>query len=184
MDRELERILDDGYLTGLPDRSVAELRSVRAQCQSLETKLSYLRRLAQGRHDIVTGEIERRRHGGDPDDVAGLVERLPEILADRTRGTGPGRLSTTLEPGELSGVLVDRFEAIAEAIPLDAPDAITDAHLAEAAEQLVALEGEVSGLRRAMFERIDTVEAELTRRYRDGEAQVDDLLASAVAEES
>ena len=184
MDRELERILDDEYLSGLSARSVAELRSLRAQCHSLETKLSYLRRLAQGRHDIVTGEIERRRGGGDPDDVAGLVERLPEILADRSRGSGPGRLSTTLEPGELSGVLVDRFEAIAEAIPLDAPDAITDEHLVEAAEQFAALEGEVSGLRRAMFERIDTVESELTRRYRDGEARVDDLLASPVADES
>lgn len=184
MDRELERILDDEYLAGLSERSVAELRSLRAQCQALETKLSYLRRLAQGRHDIVTGEIERRSNGGDPDDVAGLVERLPEILADRTRGSGPGRLSTSLEPGELSGVLVDRFEAIAEAIPFDAPDAISDVALAEAAEQFASLEGEVSGLRRAMFERIDTVESELTRRYRDGEARVDDLLASTVAEES
>lgn len=85
-------------------------------------------------------------------------------------------MSATLEPGELTGVLVDRFELIAEAIPLDAPDAISDAGLAEAADQLAALEGEVSGLRRAMFERIDAIESELTHRYRDGKAHVDDLL--------
>ena len=34
----------------------------------------------------------------------------------------------------------------------------------------------VSTLRRAMFDRIDTLQAELTRRYREGETTVDDLL--------
>ena len=184
MDQELERILGDEYLAGLTDRSVVELRALRAQCQALETKLSYLRRLVQGRHDIVAGEVDRRLSGGDPDDVAGLVERLPEILADRSRASGPGRMSATLEPGELTGVLVDRFELIAEAILLDAPDAISDAGLAEAAGQLAALEGEVSGLRRAMFERIDAIESELTHRYRDGTAHVDDLLMARPIDKS
>jgi len=178
MDQDLERILGDEYLSGLTERSVAELRSARAECQALETKLSFLRRLVQGRHDIVTGEEERRRSGGDPDDVAGLVERLPEILSDRIRAPGPGRLPTSIEPGEPSGALVERFESIAEAVPLDAPDAVTDDDLQEAAEQLAALEGEVSQLRRSMFDRIDAIEAELTNRYRDGSARVDDLLAA------
>jgi hypothetical protein len=45
------------------------------------------------------------------------------------------------------------------------------------AEELDALEAEVSKLRQALFDRIDTLQAEITRRYRDGQAQVDDLLA-------
>jgi hypothetical protein len=47
---------------------------------------------------------------------------------------------------------------------------VTDGDLARAAErQLAALELEVSTLRRALFDRIDALQAELTRRYRDGE---------------
>ncbi len=184
MDRDLERILGEGYLAGLPSRSVAELRSMRVECQDLETKLSYLRRLVQGRHDIVTGELARRSSGGDPADVAGLVERLPEILADRTRGAGSGLPPSSLEPGEITGDLVDRFESIAEAIPLDAPHATTDHDLAVAADEFGALESEVSGLRQGMFDRIDAIKVELMGRYRDGEAHVDDLLIEQAADGS
>ena len=53
MDQELNQILATDYLSGLADRPVAELRVLRAECQSVETKLSYLRRMVQGRHDIV-----------------------------------------------------------------------------------------------------------------------------------
>ena len=81
MDTELDRILADDYLASLPDRPVAELRALRAECQTVETQLSYLRRMVQGRHDIVTGEIDRRGHGGDRYDVSDLVDRLPEVSA-------------------------------------------------------------------------------------------------------
>jgi hypothetical protein len=177
MENPLDRILADDYLDGLADRSVPDLRRARAECQTVENELSYVRRLVQGRHDIVTGEIDRRRSGGDPDDVHGLVERLPEILADRIRAPGPGRMVASLGPPEIGGPLFERLEAIAEAVDLDAPTALPDAVLAEAAAQLAEMEGEVSRNRRAMFDRIDAIEAELTRRYADGEANVDDLLA-------
>ncbi len=48
--------------------------------------------------------------------------------------------------------------------------------LARAATELADLELEISSLRRSLFDRIDTIQAELTRRYRDGETTVDDLL--------
>ena len=85
MDSELERILADDYLGDLGRRSLPELRELRAECQEIETELSYLRRLTQGRIDIVGGELHRRRSGGDPHDLSALIERLPEILSDRTR---------------------------------------------------------------------------------------------------
>ena len=181
MDHELNRILSDNYLDGLTDRSVPALRSLRSECQEVETKLSYLRRLVQGRHDIVAGEMERRSGGGDPDDVHGLVERLPEILSDRVRGPGPGRgLPSTIETEEPTGALVDRLDAIVDAVALDAPSSAPDASLAEAEGQLAALEAEVSSLRRSVFDRLDAVETELTGRYRDGSARVDDLLVDRV----
>lgn len=170
MDAELNLVLADDYLHDLEGRSVADLRSLRAECQSVETKLSYLRRMVQGRLDIVAGEQQRREAGGEPGDVAGLIERLPEILSDRIRGPGTGRLPSTLQPGELSGTLVDRLNAICDG------DDPSDEVLEAAVMALTVLEGEVSMLRRAMFDRIDHIETELTARYRDGRAHVDDLL--------
>lgn len=177
MDQDLDRILGDEYLAGLAGRTVAELRSSRAECQALETKLSFLRRMVQGRHDIVTGEIDRRSHGGDPDDVHDLVDRLPEILADRTHAPGPGRMVATMEPGELSGRLVDRLADITSQVPLESPGSASDADLVAVAADLSVLEHDVSGYRRALFDRIDALQAEITHRYRDGTARVDDLLA-------
>lgn len=173
MDAELNRVLADDYLADLGARSVQDLRALRAECQSVENKLSYLRRLVQGRLDIVTGERQRREGGGAPGDTADLIEQLPEILADRVRGPGTGRLPATFEPGELSGPLVDRLNVIGDSD--DASDDILEA----AVISLTELEGEVSSLRRAMFDRIDRIETELTARYRDGTAQVDDLLGDS-----
>lgn len=179
MDQELERILAEGYLAELSSLDLSDIRARRAECQAIETQLSFLRRMVQGRHDIATGEIERRRNGGSASDVSDLVERLPEILADRIHAPGPGRLPVMMEPGELNSRLDRELDAITEAANLDAPDQVTDGDLARAAEQLQALEHEVSTLRRAMFDRIDALQAELTRRYRDGETSVDELLAGS-----
>jgi len=177
MDTELDRILADDYLAGLEDRPVAELRALRTECQGIETQLSYLRRLVQGRHDIVTGEIDRRSHGGDRYDVSDLVDRLPEILADRIHAPGPGRLTPNMEPGDASGRLADRLTEISERVPIEMPAEADDEALAEVATDLSELEHEVSGLRRQLFDRIDALQAEITRRYRTGEAHVDDVLS-------
>lgn len=177
MDAELQRILDPGYLDGIEDRPAEEIRSLRAECQVVETQLSYLRRLVQGRHDIVTGELERRRTGGDPTDVHGLVERLPEILSDRIHAPGPGRPPVDMEPGDLSGELVDRFEALGRRLPPDAIAGASEQELTDVADALTELEHEVSQRRRDLFDRIDAFQAEITRRYKSGEVRVEDLLA-------
>lgn len=177
MDTVLDRILADDYLDGLEDRPVAELRALRTECQGIETQLSYLRRLVQGRHDIVTGEIDRRSRGGDRYDVSDLVDRLPEILADRIHAPGPGRLTPSMEPGDFSGSLADRLTEISERVPIESPAEADDEVLAAVAADLSELEHEVSGLRRQLFDRIDTLQAEITRRYRSGEARVDDILS-------
>ena len=49
---------------------------MRDLCQQVEGGLSYVRRLAHGRLDIVGGELARRRAGGDPADLADLVTQL------------------------------------------------------------------------------------------------------------
>jgi hypothetical protein len=177
MDAELDRILAPDYLDDLASRPVAELRALRGECQAVETQLSYLRRMVQGRHDIVAGELARRRTGGDRYDTADLVDRLPEILADRIHAPGPGRLPAVMEPGELSGALADRLNAISTRVPIESPGDAEDDALETVADELEQLEHEVSGMRRKLFDRIDTLQAEITRRYRSGEARVEDVLS-------
>lgn len=173
MDAELEDILRDDYLGDLTGLELDELRARRTTCQAVETQLSYLRRLVQGYHDIATGELIRRREGGDPSDLAALVERLPEILSDRIHAPGTGHLPQHMHPGDVTGRLADQLDRLLADTDLHRPDQLSDQHLQEAGERLDALEQEVSGLRRALFDRIDSVQEELARRYRTGEATLD-----------
>ncbi|MBA2281497.1 MAG: aerial mycelium formation protein [Acidimicrobiia bacterium] len=176
MDATITRILDDAYLDDLPARPIEEIRTMRAECQDVETGLSYLRRVVQGRLDIVAAELTRRHEGGDQADVAALVERLPTILSDHLRAPGNGRLPTTLGPGRTDPELEAELDAATAGGALDDIGAATDDRLVEARQSLTALERSISGRRRSLFDRVDALQAELTRRYRTGEANVESLL--------
>jgi hypothetical protein len=171
----LDRILDPDYLGDLSARSMEEIRSMRAECQEVETGLSLLRRVTQGRLDIVGLELTERSSGGTGD-LTDIIARLPEILSDRTRTEGPGRLPTLLAPGEIEPELQHRLDELAPPGRLAGPDSLRDDELRAMAEALEGFEHDVSGMRRSLFDRIDALQAEITRRYREGEASVDSLL--------
>jgi hypothetical protein len=173
---ELDRILDPEYLGDLSARSMNDVRAMRAECQSVETGLSYLRRLVQGRLDIVGVERQRRRDGGEPAELASLVEQLPEILAANTRAPGVGRLPQLLAPGELDADLEQRLESIVAGHDIDSLPELADEQLGQLHDELEAFEREVSAFRRQLFDRIDALQGEITRRYRTGEASVESLL--------
>ena len=156
--------------------STDQVRAQRAEAQSIETGLSYLRRVVQGRLDIVDAELARRRAGGEPGDTSSLIERLPEILGDHLRAPGNGRLTSQLEPGAVDAELQERLDAIVAGTDLDAIGTVDDERLAGARDDHAAPEGEISTRRRSMFDRIDALQAELTRRYKTGEATVESLL--------
>lgn len=176
VDDTTDRILDPGYLADLPARTTPEIRAMRAECQSVETGLSYLRRVVQGRLDIVDAELERRRSGGAPGDLASLIDRLPEILGDHLRAPGNGRLTSSLEPAETDPALQHRLDAVVSDHGLDAIAEVEDERLVQARDALTELEHDISTRRRALFDRIDELQAELTRRYKTGEATVESLL--------
>ena len=71
---------------------------------------------------------------------------------------------------------VDRLEEIGGLVPIEAPGDADDDDLARATRELGELEAEVSAVRRKLFDRIDTLQGEITRRYRTGEASVETLL--------
>jgi hypothetical protein len=169
-------MLEAGYLVGIEDRPVDDVRSMRAECVAVETSVSFVRRMVQGRLDIVAAERERREAGEPPVDIGQLIGRLPEILGDHGRPPGLGRLPQSIEPPEPDPAFIERLDAVAGPGRLTSLPEMSDTELTDIAAQLEALEHEVSGRRRALFERIDTLQSELTRRYRSGEATVDSLL--------
>jgi hypothetical protein len=78
--RRIDRVLDPGFTEGVDRLGLPELRARREEAE--ETDVSYLRRLLQGRLDILRAELVRRSAGADQD-VAGL----PAILSDDAPGT-------------------------------------------------------------------------------------------------
>ncbi|MCU0268542.1 MAG: hypothetical protein MUF83_07820 [Acidimicrobiales bacterium] len=163
----------EGDLTALP---IEEIRSLRADYVTVETGVSYQRRLVQGAVDIVNQELARRAEGGDPVDAAGLVERLPEILGEVPRPPGVGRLPRTLEPVELDPGFSQAYEELAGGGRLAQLGELGAVELAELLDALRTLESRISARRTELFGHIDALQTELTRRYRCGEASVDALL--------
>lgn len=169
----LEQVLAEiGDVTELP---MDELRTRRAEAQELEVVLSYQRRVAQGRLDIVANEQRRRREGGEPPSADDLVRSLTTVLADRSRGPGLGRLPQLMAP-EADEVDTDDLDAVVGPGSLARLTELADDELTRIVDALSAYEVDVSARRRSLHERIDLLQAEITRRYRTGEASVESLL--------
>ena len=58
--RRIDRVLAEDYLADLPGRDTDEVRSMRREAQQEEADLSYVRRMLQGRMDILRAERARR----------------------------------------------------------------------------------------------------------------------------
>ena len=172
----LDDLLDPGYLGDLTARSMDDVRRMRAECQEVETGLSLLRRLVQGRLDIVGLELARRAEGGEPGDLPDLIARLPQVLSERTHAPGVGRLPQMMAPGEMPAELSAELDAIVGAGHLTDLPTVSDDGLRAMADDLSAFEQRVSSHRHDLFGRIDALQAEITRRYKTGEATVDSLL--------
>jgi hypothetical protein len=169
---------EQGYgLTGL---GLEQLRLLRRDAQDQEADLSYLRRLLHGRLDILRAELARRQSTGSVAGAAGLsdalLDQLPTILADTPSPVR--RPARHLRMGPPRG---ERYQREADALMGDVQLADLEAHptleLVAAVERLTVHEREVSGRRQALQRRADDCSAEITRRYREGEARVEDLLA-------
>ncbi|WP_197085023.1 RsiG family protein [Saccharothrix sp. ST-888] len=171
-----------------------ELRMLRRDAQEQEADLSYLRRLLQGRLDILQAELERRRvhpgaaagapagveNGGGSTEAGAepvaLLDRLAAILADTPSVVRRPARHVTLGPPR-----GEQYQREADALIGDVQLADLAAHptadLLAAVERLAEHEREVSGRRQILQRTADGCSAEMTRRYREGEARVEDLLA-------
>lgn len=170
--RRIDRVLSEGYLDGLHDLPLSDVRELRTYAEQEEVDLSYLRRMIQGRFDILRAELNRR----DGTSSATLVEGLAAILADEPRAParGLGRHST-LEPSRADSHR--RYvEALVADVDLSDVGARSTDELTSAMGTLTHEEAGISASRRQVQAVMDACSAEITRRYRDGEADVDTLL--------
>ncbi|MGW7467509.1 RsiG family protein [Streptomyces xantholiticus] len=153
-----------------------ELRTLRRDSQRDEADLSYVRRLVQGRVDILRAELARRSDPG----AAGtpVVDRL---VGDRLfLADAPSRRGSSARHVTLSTPHGEEYRRLAsemlDEVGLSDLEARTDEELRSAMGRLLGYEEQVSHRRRLLQRTADDCSAEIARRYREGEAQVDDLL--------
>ncbi|MFF5427092.1 MULTISPECIES: ABC transporter substrate-binding protein [unclassified Streptomyces] len=157
-----------------------ELRALRREAQGDEADLSYVRRMLQGRIDILRAELARRADPEAPgrraDPEAPVLDRLSEILADV-----PSRHRSSARHVTLSTPRGEEYRRLAtemlSEVELSDLSARTDAELHAAMGRLAGYEQQISRRRQSLQRTADDCGAEIARRYREGEAQVDDLLA-------
>jgi hypothetical protein len=169
--RRIDRVLSPGFAAGLGDLTMSELRRRRHDVEQEEVDLSYVRRLLQGRIDILRAEQTRRREDGDT-----VIGHLTDILADERRDQqhGMGRHSS-LEPSR-AGEHRRRLEALVADVSHSDVTELDDAELDRALARFADEERTTSDLRSRVQHVMDALSAEVARRYRDGEAAVEDLL--------
>lgn len=173
---ELESLLERDALTTLSRQSITELRDLRDRLAEIETGLSFGRRMAQGRLDIIVAELEARGAGAATADAAELLARLPEVLARRTRGGGTPRPVQEIGIPDFADDLVAGLDAVIGVVELGVLGTVDVLRLTDVAEQLAAYERAISTRRHEVHRLMDEVQEEIIGRYRSGAASVDDLL--------
>lgn len=146
---------------------------MRDECRAEEERLSFERRLLQGRVDIVHAEQSRRQSGS----TGGLVEALPSILADQAssrRDRPQARLAPVYTPETPGRRASDRTEVALGQLP-----DLNDRELGELLERLTADERAISDLRRRVLDHLDRLQVEVAARLQDGSLGADDILRAS-----
>lgn len=170
--RRIDQVLADGFASGLADLELDELRRRRREAEQEEADLSYVRRMLQGRMDILRAELARRADGGSEN----IVAHLAEVLSDTGRSDhGLGRF-LRVEPSR-----VDEHRRVVEQVIADVGVSDVEHH---SDDELRASLGRLEGFERGISEDrqqvqqvMDALTTEVAERYRSGSASVDDLLA-------
>ena len=162
-----EEVLDPRAL------SLEELRALRNRLQIEDDEVSYVRRVAQARVDLVRAELHRRDRGESTDD---LSSELRVVLSTHLTGGPPRPPRPVDHVGD--NVLSDELDDVCTENGFSRLEQLSDDELTGLEHELTAFERRVSDDRRDRYDRLDALSAELVRRYREGEATVDGLLGS------
>jgi hypothetical protein len=177
LDTELARVLDPQYLDGLSERGLDDVRRMRSECEIAETAVSFLRRMAQGRLDLIHAYLDRRTRT-EINDMHAFVDDLPSIIAaGPPPRTGPMRLAGNRLPDAHPEDLATELDAVLGADKMSELGTLGDDELNAIADELAEMEARISRQRRALHEQIDRLQAEIVSRYKTGRATVDGLLS-------
>ena len=164
----IQRLIDPAFVASLDDRPLDDLRAMKSETNDFENALSYRRRLAQARIEILEAEEERRARGGTVED---LVKDLPRILSAES-----GRSSITdtrVPPPDSPGLELHwpdgREQLVADTTLAHLPLLPAD-ELESTLARLRDFERELSDLRHAMHGVIDSLEREIASRQVAGTA--------------
>ena len=164
-----------------------ELRSLRNRLQIEDDAVSYVRRIAQARCDVLTAQyLEIHPDSGvagqplaaDGGDITG---DLGAILSTHLTG-GPARPPRPVEPVD-SHPLLDQLEQVCAEHGYGRADQLSTHELQTLIAAITSFEREVSRDRQDRYEVLDALSADLVRRSRDGEASVDSLLGTDDADD-
>lgn len=161
--RRIDRIREPTYLDGLTELPLDAVRARRDECMAEREYLSLLRRLVQGRAEILKAELSSRGGGDDRP----IVDRLSEILASEQPSTSRGEAMHVSLPEDEMLLARRRVERLVSDAGISDPSALGDAELEEAVELLVREEAEVSSQRGDVLRVLDALQGELKRRYKE-----------------
>jgi hypothetical protein len=163
-------ILDPAFTENLEDLAIEEIRRRRDEALAEREFQSYLRRLIQVRHSLLSAERTRRSAGAEQEP---LMERLTSVLSEGPKG---GRTRGEAIRVSLSQTDIDEAERQLDTIlgegALASPEDLGDAPLEGTLESLVEAERRVSADRTAVMRVHDRLQNEIKRRYRDDPAQI------------
>lgn len=162
--RRIDEVLASGFTDGLEGLDEAEVRRRRDLARSEREYLSLLRRLLQGRRDILRDELDRRRTGGEPQPV---VERVVSVLSEGSRGPSRGEAPMVSVPEEELTLARRRVERLISDAHLSDLASLSDGDLQAAIERIEDEERGVSDSRARVIEAHDSLQEEMKRRYRD-----------------
>ena len=163
--RRIDRIRRPEFVEGLAGLSLEDLRARRDECYAEREYLSLLRRLVQGRAEILKAEVERRGSGGEGG--GSLVDQLATILSSEGQGPSRGEAVKVGLPEEEMLLARRRVERLVADAEISDPGTLDDERLAAAVDLLVSEEHEVSQARSDVLQVMDALQEELKRRYRD-----------------
>lgn len=147
------------------ESSLADVRARRLALQAEEDVVSFARRMAQGRVDLVQDE-RRRRAVGDTPPTATLQERLAEVFGQQHGGGSARPPRETDVPADHP--LLQQLDELCESYEFASLEILDDGALSDLESALTMFEKECSRRRHELFEQIDLLTAEVVRRVREG----------------
>jgi hypothetical protein len=161
--RRIDRIREPSYLDAIDTKPLDDVRALRDECMAEREYLSLLRRLVQGRAEILKAELASRGSG----DERPLVDRLSEILASDEPTTSRGEAMHVTLPEEEMLLARRRIERLVADAGISDPTVLDDTRLQEAIALLGVEEHEVSEQRTDVLRVLDALQDELKRRYKE-----------------